>query len=781
MFYASFQMQKMMTLGGNNSVRYVVSPESDPMGRFGVNEAGVVVLAGALDRETTRAHTVLVWAVDDGTPTRTATATLTVNVTDVNDNPPFLREPQEVQVEENAEPQVVARVKLGDRDSWGRGHGPPFTLALDPRAPPHVAAVIKVSLDPGDEGRGVGMVETRASLDREAGRVVLVPLVVGDAGRPHAHTTTVTLTVHVGDVNDNPMTPASKSVTALTLKAFQGRQLPVALSDVVPLGRVYVRDPDDWDAAAKTYSWRGSEHPNFRLDTATGHLTMRPATGDGRYQLGFTVSDAAQGQFGVKADVTVEVRSLKPHDVSDATPLTLEATPYEVVRDEGSGSVLSRMVWAARAWVTGGGVGVMVVSVEPLGREPPQRTRLGEAAGVTIGQVGVGACREGRRPRCGGGCVLRAGLSGQFSVVDANTSAVAGPRLALHTTCGCGGLPAGHATPCIAGTCLNHGRCVHIATRARCVCPYHTHGSRCKVLARHFKGGHNQHRWAWTPPLPACAKMHLSLEVLTRARDATLLYSGPDRPPPTPAHHAARDMVALELRGGRPSLLVDLGGGPVSLGVDTTAPISDNTWHRLDVLWTKQVVLLLVDLCSGGTMDPTPTPDVPHNHSTTAPPQPPEPHTCRARGRLPAGGQFLDVSGPLQVGGLAHPPPPHAEHGWPRPLVYQPFSGCVRNLRVNGETPSLLPSKLVDLGHGLLGHHSAPGCPDANCASKGLSCGPHSKCGGSPGSLRCDCLAGWTGDSCTTPTQPTSFLPSSYVRLALSFIPLPHTTSLQLR
>uniref|UniRef100_A0A0P4VXB9 EGF-like domain-containing protein n=2 Tax=Scylla olivacea TaxID=85551 RepID=A0A0P4VXB9_SCYOL len=185
------------------------------------------------------------------------------------------------------------------------------------------------------------------------------------------------------------------------------------------------------------------------------------------------------------------------------------------------------------------------------------------------------------------------------------------------------------------------------------------------------------------------------------------------------------------------------------------------------------MVLLLVDLCSGGSLDTSATPDVPHNHSTPAPHPQPEPHTCRAEGRVPSGGRFLDAPGPLQVGGLAHPPPPHAEYGWPRPLADHPFTGCLRNLRVNGE--------LVDLGESLLSHHSDPGCPAADCASSGLSCGPHGRCSGSPGSLQCECLAGWGGEGCTTPTQPTSFLPSSYVRLALSFTPLAHTTSLQLR
>ena len=276
--------------------------------------------------------------------------------------------------------------------------------------------------------------------------------------------------------------------------------------------------------------------------------------------------------------------------------------------------------------------------------------QLGEAAGVTVGEVGLGACREGRRPGCGGGCVLRAGLSGQFALVDANTSAVVGPRLALHATCSCGGVHAPHPTTCTTGTCLNGGRCVHTSTGARwvsvcwgrrrrdpsqqhlpliplpprCVCPHHAHGSRCKVLTRHFKGGTNEHGWAWTPPVPACADMHLSVEVLTRAGDATLLYAGPDTPPHAHAHthnhNAARDVVALEVRGGRPSLLLDLGGGPVTLTVNTTTTITDNTWHRLDVLWRKQV---------SGQVCPSPVPLPPHphpahcEHMTSQAPRPP--------------------------------------------------------------------------------------------------------------------------------------------------------------
>ncbi|KAG0728141.1 Neural-cadherin [Chionoecetes opilio] len=55
------------------------------------------------------------------------------------------------------------------------------------------------------------------------------------------------------------------------------------------------------------------------------------------------------------------------------------------------------------------------------------------------------------------------------------------------------------------------------------------------------------------------------------------------------------------------------------------------------------------------------------------------------------------------------------------------------------------------------------------------------KCQGSPGSLRCECLPGWGGQGCASPTTPTTFLHNSYVKLALSFSPLAYTTSITLR
>ena len=48
------------------------------------------------------------------------------------------------------------------------------------------------------------------------------------------------------------------------------------------LGRVYVDDPDDWDLADKTFSWRGSPHPLFTLNESSGIIYASSLIGEGR-------------------------------------------------------------------------------------------------------------------------------------------------------------------------------------------------------------------------------------------------------------------------------------------------------------------------------------------------------------------------------------------------------------------------------------------------------------------------------------------------------------------
>lgn len=42
-------------------------------------------------------------------------------------------------------------------------------------------------------------------------------------------------------------------------------------------------------------------------------------------------------------------------------------------------------------------------------------------------------------------------------------------------------------------------------------------------------------------------------------------------------------------------------------------------------------------------------------------------------------------SGPVQLGGLAHPVPHPADHGWTTNLIGSPLTGCLSHFMVNGQ------------------------------------------------------------------------------------------------
>ena len=117
----------------------------------------------------------------------------------------------------------------------------------------------------------------------------------------------------------------------------------------------------------------------------------------------------------------------------------------------------------------------------------------------------------------------------------------------------------------------------------RCVCPGGSKGWRCKVLARTFLGS----GWAWVPPLPRCLPTTISLRLLTRHPQALLLYSGPMAPTQQPKNTTPIPMLALQLRHGRPQLLLEGGPEPLKLEVNTT--LHNGEWHDLHLRFDAQV------------------------------------------------------------------------------------------------------------------------------------------------------------------------------------------------
>ncbi|XP_071534242.1 putative neural-cadherin 2 [Panulirus ornatus] len=794
-------------MGGQHEVDYRVE---GGWGVLTVDSEGEVSLRGVLDREAPPDGAIgvaKILGVDRGQPPLTATATLTITVTDVNDSPPVLLPPTLFHVTEGAAPTLLGALTATDHDVWALGHGPPFNLSLAPSNPAHVFAYMKLNFDPHlDSGRGGAELWTVDAVDREEHRQLLVGVLVADAGGLAA---THTVTVVIDDVNDNPMKPAAKTVY---LWKTQGGG-----SDA-PLGRVFVDDPDDWDLGDKTFRWRGSPHPLFSLNTHTGDIFASSQVREGRYELQFAVDDLLWGQRDVAANVTVAVRVLPPDALAHAAPITLTpTTPAHLTTgwtpEEGGGG-LGRVLEGVLRVVGEAAHTVQVLSVythplhtpySPNASEPPPPTpslrgkwmihapsacvwvsvrgedggfmdpvklhgllalhskQLEAATNLTVVMETPTTWAGGNGARAPhadpvipavhhseapdpSSAASRASTTLPLQLVDTNSTSLVTPRLTRTHAC-----YAHEPETCTPTSCLNGGRCFMSPAGNRCVCPGGSWGARCKVLARTFSGD----GWAWVKPLPPCLPTTISLRLLTRRPHTLILYSGPLAPLPPHPHSPPTPMLALQLWRGRPQLLLEGSAGALKLEVN--AALNDGNWHAIHVRLSSQGAELMVDLCGRGWDNTT----LDDSH-------------CAARGSWtdPRGVKAWAGSGPLQVGGLAHTPPSPAHHGWQEAPTPRPLDGCVSHLTLNGQ--------LVDLGEPAYSRGSEGGCRPQNAACPG-GCGLRGQCVGGLRHPECECESGWAGPGCTTPTVPATFGSSSYMKLTLSFTPGPQVVRAHLR
>lgn len=108
--------------GNNARLTYrLLTSESDVFGIFA--NSGWVYLQRPLDRETRDHYSLKVAASDNGTPASTATALVTVSVSDANDNDPvFPQESYQFAVEENLPRGArVGVVRATDKDLGNNG------------------------------------------------------------------------------------------------------------------------------------------------------------------------------------------------------------------------------------------------------------------------------------------------------------------------------------------------------------------------------------------------------------------------------------------------------------------------------------------------------------------------------------------------------------------------------------------------------------------------------------------------------------------------------------
>ncbi|XP_012541028.1 neural-cadherin isoform X2 [Monomorium pharaonis] len=770
--------------GGKSKVSYFIDRSSDRKRQFFINENGTVSIQRSLDREETPRHQVKILAIDDGIPPKTATATLTVVVQDINDNPPrFLKDYRPV-VPEHSQTKKVVEILATDDDDRSRSNGPPFTFRMDPNAQDVIRASFKVESDnKGANGDGMAVVSSLRSFDREQQKEYLIPIVIKDSGNPSMSGTS-TLTVIVGDANDHKMQPGSKEIFVYN---YAGQ------SPDTEIGRVYVYDLDDWDLPDKKFYWEGLEHAQFRLDEDSGMIYMKSGTHDGKYHLRFKVYDRKHTQTDVPANVTVIVKSI-PHEavlnsgsvrisgISDEdfirvwnyrnqtmlrskADLFREKLAHLLNIDKENVDVFSVQLRRVHPPVTdvrfAAHGSLYYKSVRLNGIVLMNRDKIQQYVGINITMVNIDECYY-ENEMCEGSCTNTLDISNLPYMVNANRTALVGVRVDVIAECTCGARNFSKGESCRNSPCYNGGRCVEDRFGLSCQCPSGYNGPRCQQTARSFRGT----GWAWYPALEMCDNSHLSFEFITRRADGQLLYNGPIVPPEKD-EVIVSDFISVELERGIPKLLIDFGSGNLELKVKPKKTLDDGEWHRIDIFWNTETVKLIVDYCKSAEISELEDGSSPEFNDTS----------CQATGTIPPFNEYLNVNTPLQIGGLYISQFELTDYKWKHMPLAKGFDGCIKNLFHN--------SKLYDLAHPGLSRNSVAGCPQTeeicNNQEATFRCWEHGTCAGSFTEARCQCNPGWTGPGCMTPTIPTTFKPQSYVKYALSFEPDKYSTQMQLR
>ncbi|XP_056130418.1 protocadherin Fat 4 [Lampris incognitus] len=247
---------------------------------FTINpQTGQVSVAAELDRETTPVYNLTVLAVDTGSPSATGSATLIVNLEDINDNGPTLT-------------TIIAEVMENQR----AGTAVTTLAASDPDLPPNQGPFSYSHLSTGSANSyfilsPAGVLTTSREIDREQISDFYLPVVIKDSGVPQM-SSTGTIHIKVNDQNDNPSQPRSMEIYV----HYFGNMFPGG-----SLGVVKPQDPDIQDRFHCSLIPPSSGL--FSIPTGTCNLSSKARSTDGTFDLTIRSSDGVHGSVSNTARV----------------------------------------------------------------------------------------------------------------------------------------------------------------------------------------------------------------------------------------------------------------------------------------------------------------------------------------------------------------------------------------------------------------------------------------------------------------------------------------------
>ncbi|XP_019645840.1 PREDICTED: protocadherin Fat 4-like [Branchiostoma belcheri] len=284
---------------------------------FSINQLGVITTARALDYETTTSYSLTVTVTDQGSTPLSSTAQVGITITPYNEfDPAFSQASYSIAIDEDTAIGVsIGKVTATDADFGSDGLPDDVTYSFSTTSS-------KFYID-----EYTGDVRVKGALDKETQDTYTLTVVATDSGTtPAVRSNSVTLTITIGDTNDNAPVFSPAAYTAeVPENATVGYNVVTVVASDSDLG---VGGTVDYNIVA------GNAPDNiFAVDssgnvyvTSTAYLDYETTT---VYTLSVTASDQGTPQLTSTARVGIQITAYNEFDPVFSNGGTYTATVYE--------------------------------------------------------------------------------------------------------------------------------------------------------------------------------------------------------------------------------------------------------------------------------------------------------------------------------------------------------------------------------------------------------------------------------------------------------------------
>uniref|UniRef100_A0A8C1VAA5 FAT atypical cadherin 1a n=1 Tax=Cyprinus carpio TaxID=7962 RepID=A0A8C1VAA5_CYPCA len=670
---------------------------------------GEVKVARQLDREKTSGYTLTVMASDNGSPARSSSSTVNIDVSDINDNSPlFSQANYSIIIQENQPIGTsVLQLTVSDRDA--SHNGPPFTF----------------SIISGNEGEAFqitpqGVLVSAATLSRQTQEFYLLQAQVTDSGRPPLVSTAfVSVRLIEESIYPPVILPLDIFITTATDEYSGG-----------VLGKIHATDQDVYDtltySLAPDSSSTSENSGLFSVSPADGKLVARGNLDAGQYVLNITVTD---GRFTAAARVNIHVRQATAQALDNSIAVRFSAiAPEEFIGDYWRNFLRAlrniagvrrgdvQLVSLQPAADASGDLEVLLAlerSGSPFQPQEVVYRKLNASVGVIEEMTGVRIVRVMKKLCAGLDCPLsycQETVSLETGAVSAYSTArisFVTPRHMRTSKCLCEGAECPVLSKlCEGSPCPDGMECVEdpMHTKFKCICPEGKQEECSERQSLTFSGnGYARYKLMENENKE---EMKLFLRLRTFS-----------------THHTGGECIV----NGRLQYKFDCGSGPGVVSVHSTQ-VSDGQWHSVSLEVDGNYARLVLDQV--------------HAASGTAP------------GTL----RTLNLDTSMYFGGHARPAAGSGR------LVVNGLRGCLEGIVFNGRE---LPLSQVRGVHSVLEElvEAAPGCslapPVQSCSSN--PCTNGGTCSSLPnGGYFCKCTAAFMGTHCEVTISPCASNPCLY-------------------